>query len=344
MEHYSIDPKNGYSTHTKTFHSLRSSLPLPPLSQPISIIQYTLSLLNSTTTATTTFLIDSTTGRSLSYSEFLHKTQSLASSLKIQFPSLSKNDVAFILSPPSLHVPVLYFALLSLGIVVSPANPLSSSTELTHMIQLSKPTIAFTTSSNSHKLIPSFPLRTILIDSPKFLSMLEHPIATPMSNFNSIVHQTDSAAILYSSGTTGRVKGVELTHRNLIALTAGLYNNKFSSDESENAEQDVAILTLPLFHVFGFFILIRLAAMGETAVIMERFDFEKMLAAVEKYKVTYMPVSPPLVVAMAKSELVLKYDLTSLKLVACGGAPLGKEVAERFKARFSNVEIVQVCV
>ncbi|OIT26698.1 4-coumarate--coa ligase-like 9, partial [Nicotiana attenuata] len=336
-----INPKNGYSTHTKTFHSLRSSLPLPPLSQPISIIQYTLSLLNSTTTATTsntTFLIDSTTGRRLSYSEFLHKTQSLASSLKIQFPSLSKNDVAFILSPPSLHVPILYFALLSLGIVVSPANPLSSSTELTHMIQLSKPTIAFTTSSISHKLIPSFPLGTILIDSPEFL---EPPIATPISNFNSIVHQTDSAAILYSSGTTGRVKGVELTHRNLIALTAGLYNNKFTSDESENAEQDVAILTLPLFHVFGFFMLIRLAAMGETAVIMERFDFEKMLEAVEKYKVTYMPVSPPLVVAMAKSELVLKYDLTSLKLVACGGAPLGREVAERFKARFSNVEIVQ---
>ncbi|MCD7451081.1 hypothetical protein HAX54_009529 [Datura stramonium] len=56
----------------------------------------------------------------------------------------------------------------------------------------------------------------------------------------------------------------------------------------------------------------------------ERFDFEKMLAAVEKYRVTYMPVSPPLVVAMAKA-----------------GFGIEEEVAERFKSRFPNVEILQ---
>lgn len=88
--------------------------------------------------------------------------------------------------------------------------------------------------------------------------------------------------------------------------------------------------------------LIRAASVGETLVLMERFDFENMLKAVEKYKVTYMPVSPPLVVAMAKSDLVPKYDLSSLLLIGCGGAPLGKEVAKSFSARFPNVDVVQV--
>jgi 4-coumarate--CoA ligase len=106
----------------------------------------------------------------------------------------------------------------------------------------------------------------------------------------------------------------------------------------------VSLFTLPLFHVFGFFMLVRAVAMGETLVLMERFDFEGMLRAVEKYRVSYMPVSPPLIVALTKSDLVKKYDLSSLQLLGCGGAPLGKEVAERFAAKFPNIEIVQVFV
>lgn len=77
-------------------------------------------------------------------------------------------------------------------------------------------------------------------------------------------------------------------------------------------------------------------------MFMERFDFEGMLKIVEKYRVVYMPVSPPVVTAFAKSDLVKKYDLSSIRLLGSGGAPLGKEVAESFKAKFPNVEIVQV--
>lgn len=76
-------------------------------------------------------------------------------------------------------------------------------------------------------------------------------------------------------------------------------------------------------------------------VMMQRFDFEGMLKAVEKYRITYMPVSPPLITAFTKSELVNKYDISSIRLLGSGGAPLGKEVAESFKAKFPNVEIVQ---
>lgn len=134
-----------------------------------------------------------------------------------------------------------------------------------------------------------------------------------------------------------------MTHQNLIALISGLYqlNPEHNPDEPP-LPHPVSLFTLPLFHVFGFFMLLRALSLGETLVLMERFDFETMLKVVEKYKVTYMPVSPPLIVAFIKSELTKKYDLSSLLLLGCGGAPLGKEVSEKFKEKFPNVEILQV--
>ncbi|CAI9757355.1 unnamed protein product [Fraxinus pennsylvanica] len=344
-----IDPRSGYCRKTKTFHSLRPPVPMPQPSQPLSIISYTLSLLQSSTKAdsaalsTTSFLIDAATGRRLTYTAFLHQVDSLSSSIRSLYPHLSKNDVAFILSPPSLHVPVLYFSLLSLGITVSPANPLSSPDELTHLIKLSKPSIAFATATAAHKLPGHLPV--ILLDSPKFFSMLS---SVNNSNWKEqvIIKQSDPAAILYSSGTTGKVKAVVLTHRNFIAMTAGLHYNKLSNEEQAKQEMNMNIhptclFTLPLFHVYGFFMLIRAAALGESVVLMEKFDFVKMLEAVEKYQVTSIPVTPPLVVAMVKSGLVAKYDLGSLKSLGCGGAPLGKEVLVRFEAKFPSVDIGQ---
>uniref|UniRef100_A0A803P8C0 Uncharacterized protein n=1 Tax=Cannabis sativa TaxID=3483 RepID=A0A803P8C0_CANSA len=172
---------------------------------------------------------------------------------------------------------------MSLGVVVSPANPVGSDSEVTHQVQLVRPAIAFATSSTARKLPPSLP--TILLDSPEFLSMLDR---VDSGDSFEPVPQTDTAAILYSSGTTGRG---------------------------------------------GDF--------GETLVLMERFDFETMLRAVEKYRVTYMPVSPPLVVALVNSELAKKYDLSSLRLLGCGGAPLGEETIKSFNAKYPNVEITQ---
>ncbi|KAG8388075.1 hypothetical protein BUALT_Bualt02G0087400 [Buddleja alternifolia] len=285
---------------------------------------------------TTPFIIHSATNHHLTYSTFLQQLTSLSSSLR---PSLSKNDVAFVLSPPSLHIPVLYFSLLSLGVTLSPSNPLSSPSDVAHQIRLSKPAIVFATSQTSQRLPPNIP--TLLLDSPQFLSMLEPKL--PTTPYDVVIHQSDPAAILYSSGTIGKVKGVVLTHRNLIAMIAGgMYHedNKLVTENDDDLHH-VSLFSLPMFHVFGFFMLIRAASMGETVVLLEKFDFVKMLEAVEKYRVTYIPVTPPLVVAMAKSDLVANYDLSSLQKLACGGAPLGKEMAQLFTHQFPHVDIFQ---
>lgn len=337
-----IDPNTGFCSSSKIFHSLRPNVPLPPLSQPLSLTDYALSLLPAAATATeNSALIDATTGRQLSYSLFLCQVKSLASSIQSLTP-LSKGHVALILIPTSLHVPVLYFSLLSLGVTVAPANPLSTASELTHLVRLTKPAIAFTTSAVASN-IPALKFGTVLTDSPLFLSMLDANVDSHSRAPGVEVSQSDSAAILFSSGTTGRVKGVFLTHRNFIALISGYYhlrNNQLAAGEPE--PHPVSLTTLPLFHVFGFFMLVRSIALGETLVLMQRFDFEGMLKTVERYKISMMPVSPPLVVALAKSDLVNKYDLSSLRMLGCGGAPLGEQVANDFKAKFPNVEISQV--
>ncbi|XP_022729596.1 4-coumarate--CoA ligase-like 9 isoform X1 [Durio zibethinus] len=341
--HRSIDPKTGFCPQTRTFHSLRPHVPLPPPSLSLSLPQYALSLLRTSSSSAdsdgdTDFIIDATIGHRLSYSQFIAQIRSLAHSVRKNY-SLSQNDVAFILSPPSLHVPLLYFALMSLGIVVSPANPLGSESEIAHQVQLSKPVIAFATSKTSSK-IPSLKFGTVLLDSSEFLSFLtQSDVDNDVLN-RAQVSQHDAAAILYSSGTTGRVKGVILSHLNLIALIAGYYHLRQLYREEE-APHPVPFFTVPLFHVFGFFMLARAFAMGETVVFTKRFEFEGMLRAIEKYKITYMPVSPPLVLAFIKSDLTNKYDLSSLLLLGSGGAPLGKEVAERFKEKFPTVELVQ---
>ncbi|XP_039020194.1 4-coumarate--CoA ligase-like 9 isoform X2 [Hibiscus syriacus] len=331
--HPSMDPISGFCHRTRIYTCLRPPIPLPPVDQPLSVSEF---CLQTSTGGATTFVVNATTGESLSFSQFFSQVRSLAYSLQQRYSLLCQNNVAFVLSPPSILIPVVYFALLSLGIIVSPANPLSSDSEIAHQIQLSNPVVAFATSETSHK-IPTLKHGTILLDSPEFILLLTQSDINDDAVKTVKVNQSDTAAILYSSGTTGRVKGVMITHRNLIAkMTVTRFFNTNQGGSNEEPPRSVTFITVPFFHVFGFFMLLAAVFSANSVVILERFNFEEMLRAVEKYKVTSMPVSPPLVLAFVKSELTKKCDLSSLQGLGCGGAPLGEDIAQRFKEKFPN--------
>ena len=97
---------------------------------------------------------------------------------------------------------------------------------------------------------------------------------------------------------------------------------------------DVVIGVLPFFHIYGMVVIMSLSLhMGATVVTMPRFDLEQFLETLQKYKVTYANVVPPIVLAMAKHPLVEKYDLSHLRMLFSGAAPLGEGVAGAAAAR-----------
>ncbi|VAH66830.1 unnamed protein product [Triticum turgidum subsp. durum] len=338
-----IDPRSGFFAATRTFHSVRSASAgaLPPEALPVTAAAYAFSLLASPLPDRPA-LVDASTGIAVSYPSFLAAVRSLAGGLWSSL-GLRPGDVALVVAPSRLDVPVLHFALMSIGAVVSPANPASTPEEYAHQVALSRPVVAFAAPEVAAKL-PAH-VRSVVLGSDAYerlVSACAGSAPPPMA-----VKQSDTAAVLYSSGTTGRVRAVAITHRNLIALMCThSENRKRAAAEATEAGEEppppaVTLLPLPLFHVFGFMMVLRSVSMGDTTVLMERFDFGAVLRAIERYRVTLLPAAPPVLVAMIKSEEARRHDLSSLLVIAVGGAPLGREVAERFAAIFPSVQIVQ---
>ncbi|KAK7381005.1 hypothetical protein VNO78_33528 [Psophocarpus tetragonolobus] len=333
-----IDPRSGFNRASRTFHSLKPQLTLPRPSAAVSAADYILFLRrNSQFPDSSTAIIDSITGRRLSYAELLHRARTLAANLAAVL-KLSKGDTALVLSPNLIEVPILCFALLSLGVVVSPVNPLSTRSDLTRFFNINAFTVIFAVSSVVEKT-REFHVKTVLLDSAEFDSLTKTKPPTTNPSQLARVTQSDVAAILYSSGTTGNVKGVVLTHRNLTAIAAG-----YDTVRENRNDAAVVLYTVPFFHVYGFTFCLGAMVLSETIVLMERFSLTAMLDAVQRFRVTLVMVVPALVVALTKDCVTDGYDLRSLEGIVCGGSPLRKENDEAFKAKFPNVLVMQVCI
>ncbi|KAI4366917.1 hypothetical protein MLD38_022718 [Melastoma candidum] len=338
---HSIPLRSGFDPKTRTFHCLKPPLPLPPPHSPLSCAQHALSLRLSSPWSSrhpdSPAFISLRPSRlpplRISYSQFCSRVDSLSAYLR-DVVRLRKGDVAFVLSPNTVNVPVVYFSLLSLGVVVSPANPAGTVSEITRQVGLSRPLIAFTDSGCMHKLPP---LRhgTVVLDSLEFESICRSASSSSVHWIDEVeVKQSDLAAILYSSGTTGLIKGVALTHRNLITNLTGLHATVPQSEKPA-----VLFYTVPYFHVFGFVYFLKSLALCETSVITERFQLGQMLAAVDEYGVTHIAAVPPVVIAMTKC--VEGHDLRTLVSVTSGGAPLGQDLISTFNKRFPRVTLSQ---
>ncbi len=145
----------------------------------------------------------------------------------------------------------------------------------------------------------------------------------------------DIVALPYSSGTTGLSKGVVLTHRNCAGNIAQI------EACMPLQSQDVFIAVLPFFHIYGMQVIMNLGLRtGATLVTMPRFDLAAFLDAIQRYRVTIAFVVPPIVLALAKHPLVDNFDLSSLRFMMSGAAPLGADVADEAQARI-KVPIIQ---
>lgn len=98
-----------------------------------------------------------------------------------------------------------------------------------------------------------------------------------------------------------------------------------------------------MFHVYGLAICtITSLAKGMTVVVLPKFDFVNMLDACQTYKVTNLPLVPPIIIALTKLDVVLKYDLSALVQIGSGAAPLGRDILIECAKRFPKIDFKQV--
>jgi long-chain acyl-CoA synthetase len=142
----------------------------------------------------------------------------------------------------------------------------------------------------------------------------------------------DTAVILYTSGTTGKPKGAELTHANL-AINADVSKALFSLDHD-----DVVLGALPLFHAFGQTCGLNAAiSAGASLALIPRFDAEKALATVERDRVTVFEGVPTMFAALLHYPERERFDVSTLRVCVSGGAALPVEVLRGFERAFGCV-------
>jgi long-chain acyl-CoA synthetase len=145
----------------------------------------------------------------------------------------------------------------------------------------------------------------------------------------------DTAVILYTSGTTGKPKGAELTHFNLF------FNAEHSGRLMRHADSTVALCTLPLFHSFGQTVIQNgVLAVGGTVVLLPRFDPKSAFELLSRHKCTFFAGVPTMYFALLHYPDAAAYDLSGLRICASGGAAMPVEVMRAFDDKY-NVNVIE---
>ena len=143
------------------------------------------------------------------------------------------------------------------------------------------------------------------------------------------------AVLLYTSGTTGKPKGAQLTHFQMYM------NCTVAGELFRFEDDDVSLAVLPLFHVFGLSSVLNTGVrFGATLVLVPRFEVEPVLEAIEKHNVTVFSGVPTMYVALLQAD-TSGHDLSSLRTCISGGASIPGEVIRGFEAKFPGIVILE---
>lgn len=144
--------------------------------------------------------------------------------------------------------------------------------------------------------------------------------------------------ICFSSGTTGLAKGVEITHANVTASLAQM----LVTHEGSFTSRDIQIGVLPFCHIYGLVKLLHHPFMiGMPVVVMARFDMRAFCEKVVQYGATIALLVPPIILLLSSSPIAQEYNLSTLKIIQSGGAPLSADLARQVCSRWPNLRIVQ---
>jgi long-chain acyl-CoA synthetase len=300
-------------------------------------------------------------GSRFSYTQLKQEVEKLAAALHEL--GVGQGERVVIMMPNCPQTIIAYYAVLSLGAVTVMTNPLYVERELLHQwgdsgaetiisLDLFWPQIE----AVSQKL----PLKRVILGTIQDYMPLVKRTLAPIAlkrrgkwvevkyggsiySFKKLLSQrrppppvielspNDLACLQYTGGTTGLPKGAMLTHRNLIASLAQV--RSFVLYEHQEA-QDIVLAIMPFFHVYGMNGLMNMAmSIAGTLVLIPQPEIQTIVEAIVAERPTFFTGIPALFVALNNYHSIDQVDLTSIKAVFSGAAPLPVDVMEKFEAR-----------
>ncbi|XP_046579859.1 4-coumarate--CoA ligase 1-like [Haliotis rubra] len=287
-------------------------------------------------------LVDATTGRTMSYEQVASTVRRLARGLRNL--GFKKGDVLCIFSHNVMEYPIVFYAVASLGGVLHATNPTYNATELKDTIEIckSKFVVTFPASLPTVRAAAGNVLKKIIVfgkaeGCTSFSSLISPDISDEPINDPDIDPENDVVAILFSSGTTGKPKGVQLTHYAMVSNVLQVLSS------GELTKNDTYLVFLPFFHIYGLGPVISAGLYsGARSVIMSKFDIHEYLNNIQKYKATVLHVVPPVLVVMTNLPSISQYDLSFVQKIFCGAAPLSTDIEAKILVMFHLTYITQV--
>ncbi|MDR1480695.1 MAG: long-chain fatty acid--CoA ligase [Planctomycetaceae bacterium] len=291
--------------------------------------------------------------RRYTFSELERWVARIAEILVIQ--GLRTGDKVMLLSPNVPEFTAAYYAILRVGGVVVPINTLLLPHEIAGLLEHSDSRYFIAWHALAEKAVKAFEAvescqNLFLIGAKReelHESILSHHAVSPLHYPKKFVldelydcvpgvvdyvqtSPDDTAVILYTSGTTGKSKGVELTHFNIFS------NSLYSKDKALYIEHEsVTIAVLPLFHTFGQTAIQNTSIMaGSTMVTVPQFDPKRVLSDIEKHGVTCIAAVPTMYNLLNQSRRKRSYNTSSLRVAISGGASLPPSIFYEFEKLF----------
>ncbi|MDZ4721589.1 MAG: long-chain fatty acid--CoA ligase [Roseiflexaceae bacterium] len=262
---------------------------------------------------------------------------------------VKQGDKVAIMLPNTPHFVLCYYAILKLGATVVPLNVLFKRHEVEYHLEdsdsvalivwegfLSEAVEGFRAAETCHNLIVAQApnSQNVLPDDARPLTALMADTAPVFDCVQTMAD--DTAVILYTSGTTGRPKGAELSHANMF-FNAMIGAEKILKTE----ESEVGLAALPLFHSFGqTCVMNAMIYSGATITLLPRFDPQKALEVMVRDKVTYFAGVPTMYFYLLNLPNAEQYDLTALRRCCSGGSAMPVEVMHAFNKKY-NVKILE---
>ncbi|GBC04838.1 hypothetical protein RclHR1_00590024 [Rhizophagus clarus] len=286
--------------------------------------------------------IDSTTGESLTLDKLRSDSKKLAAGL-IDKLGFKRGDVLAIFSPNKIDYPVVLFGAIAAGGIVTIIDSKYTDDGITYQLKDSGAKFIVMCPSLRSKAIKATAAANMLksnmllfgneeIDEIKPYSFLISEREADPVEYSPEEAMSTTAYLLYSSGTTGKNKCVEITHSNIVTnlVQIGYHNDDINPEST-------FIGMLPLHHIYGIIVLIHLTLLKGASVVLIpnlEFDLTTFCKAIQDYRVNVIHIVPSIAMLLVKSSISKDYDLSSLRSCISSAAPLSKELAKSFARKF----------